>query len=52
MTLEILDWIPGSFEETDKYIEVVDGHFFKAKQTGEVQINVFDNTGKPSVALV
>ena len=33
MTPEISGLIPGSLVETDKYIEVADGHFVTAKQT-------------------
>ena len=34
MTPDISDFIPGPLVETDKYIEVADGGFFIAKQTG------------------
>ena len=33
---EVLDFIPGSLEDTDKYIEVADGHHVTAKQKGLV----------------
>ena len=49
MTKDISDFILGSFLETDKYIEVADGHLVTEKQTGEVQIKMRDNNGKPSV---
>ena len=52
MTPDISDFVPGSLVETDKYIEVVDGHFFTAKQTGEVQINMHDDNGKLFIATV
>ena len=32
MTPEVLDFIPGTLEDTDKYIEVADGHHVTAKQ--------------------
>ena len=32
MTLEVSDFIPGSLEDTDKYIEVADGHHVIAKK--------------------
>ena len=32
MTPDISDFIPGLSVETDKYIEVLDGHFVIAKQ--------------------
>ena len=34
MTPDIFYFIPGSFMETDKYIEVADGNFVTEKQTG------------------
>ena len=36
MTPEVSDFIPGSLEDTDKYIEVADGHHVMAKQKGQV----------------
>ena len=36
--------------ETDKYIEFSDGNFVTEKETGEVQIKMCDNNGKPSIA--
>ena len=32
----VSDFIPGSLEDTNKYIEVVDGHHVTAKQKGPV----------------
>ena len=32
MTPEVSDFIPGSLEDTDKYIYVLDGHNFTAKK--------------------
>ena len=32
MTLEVADFIPGSLEDTDKFIEVADGHHVTAKK--------------------
>ena len=34
MTPEVSDFIPGTLEDTDKYIEVVAGHHVTAKQKG------------------
>ena len=34
MTPEVSDLIPGSLEDTDKYIEVAEGHNITAKQKG------------------
>ena len=42
MTLEVTDFIPGSLEDTDKFIEVADGHHITAKQKGSVRIQMFD----------
>ena len=36
MTPEVSDFIPGSLEDTDKYIEVADGHHVTVKQKGQV----------------
>ena len=36
MTPEVSDFIPGSLEDTDKYIEVAGGHHITAKQNGQV----------------
>ena len=49
MTPNISIFILVSMVETDNYIEVVDGHFVTAKQTGEVQIKLSVNNGKPSI---
>ena len=38
MTPQVSDFIPGSLEDTDKYIEIADGHYFTTKQKGQVQI--------------
>ena len=35
MTPQVSDVIPGSLEDTDKHIEVADGHHFTAKQKGQ-----------------
>ena len=32
MTPQVSDYVPGSLEDTDKYIEVADGHYVTAKQ--------------------
>ena len=32
MTPQVSDFIPGSLEDTDKHIEVADGHHVTAKQ--------------------
>ena len=38
--------------ETNKYIEVADGHFITAKQTVQVQIEMRDENGKPFIAIL
>ena len=50
MTPEFSDFIPGSLEDTDKYIEVEDGHHVTAKQKGQVQIKMSDDNGKTFIA--
>ena len=52
MTPDILDFVLVSLVETDKYIEVVDGNFVTAKKTGEIQIKMFDNNGRPLIATL
>ena len=46
MTPEVSDFIPGSLEDTDKFIEVADGNHITAKQKGKVQIKTCDYNGK------
>ena len=50
MTPEVSDFIPGSLEDTYKYIEVADGHHVTAKQKGQVQIKMCDDNGKTFIA--
>ena len=52
MTPEVTDFIPGSLEDTDKFIEVADGHHVTAKQKGSVCIQMFDDNGKNFVATL
>ena len=40
MTPEVSDFIPSTLEDTDKYIEVADGHHVTAKQKVQVQIQM------------
>ena len=44
--------MPGSFWERDKYIKVEDGHSVTKRQTGEVQIKICDNNGKPFIDTI
>ena len=39
----VSDFIPGSLEDTDKYIEVLDGHYVTVKQKRQVQIRICDD---------
>ena len=52
MTQEVSDFIPGSLEDTDRPIEVVDGHHVIAKQKGQVQIKMCNNNGDPFIATL
>ena len=50
MTPEVTDFIPGSLEDTNKYIEVADGHHVIAKQKGSVRIQMCNNNRKKFIA--
>ena len=52
MTPEVTDFIPGSLEDTDKFIEVADGHHVTAKQKGSVRIQMFDDNGEKFIATL
>ena len=52
MTPEVSDFIPGSLEDTDKHIEVTDGHHVTVKQKGQLQIEMYDNNGHPFIATL
>ena len=52
MTPEVSYFITGSLEDTDKHIEVADGHHITAKQKGQVQIKICDDHGDPFVAML
>ena len=52
MTPEVSDFIPGSLEDMDKYIEVADGHHVTAKQKCQVQIKMCDDHGDPFIATL
>ena len=52
MTPEVMDFIPGSLEDTDKFIEVSDGHHVTANQKVSVRIQMFDNNGNNFVATL
>ena len=52
MTPEVTVFIPGSLEDTDKFIEVVDGHHVTAKQKGSVRIQMCDDNGNKFIATL
>ena len=52
MVPEVTDFIPESLEDTDKFIEVADGHHVTAKQKGSVLIKMCDDNGKKFVATL
>ena len=52
MTPEVTDFIPGSLEDTDKYIEIADGHHVTAKQKGSVCIQMCNDNGKKFISTL
>ena len=52
MTLEVTDFIPGSLDDTDKYIEVADGHHVTAKQKVSVLIQMCDDNVNNFIATL
>ena len=52
MTPEVAEFIPGSLEDMDKFIEVANRHCVTAKQKGSVRIQMCDNNGKAFVATL
>ena len=52
MTPEVTDFIPGSLEGTDKFIEVADGHHVTAKQKVSVRIQMCDDNGKKFIRIL
>ena len=52
ITPEVTDFIPGSLEDTDKFIEFADGHHVTAKQKVSVQIQMCDENGKTFFATL
>ena len=52
MTPEVSGFISGSLEDTDKYIEVADGHHVLAKQKGQVRIQIREDNGKTFIATL
>ena len=52
MKPEVSYFIPGSLEDTDKYIEVADEHHVTAKQEGQVRIKMCDNNRDPFIGTL
>ena len=52
MTPEVTDFIPGSLEDTYKFIEVADGHHVTVKQKLSVRIQMFNDNGETFVATL
>ena len=52
MTPEVTDFFPGSLEDTDKFIEVAEGHHVTAKQKGSVRIQMCDDNKRKFVATL
>ena len=52
MTPEVADFVTGSLEDTDKFIEVADGHHVTAKQKGSVCIQMFNDKRETFVATL
>ena len=52
MTPEVLDFITGSLEDTDKHIGFSDENHFTAKRKGQVRIKVCNDHGYPFIATL
>ena len=52
MTPEVLDFILGLLEDTDKHIEVADWHHVMAKKKGQAQIKMCNNNGYHFIAML
>ena len=52
MTPEVTDFIPGSLEDTDKFIVVTDRNHVTAKQKGSVRIQMCDYNRNTFVATL
>ena len=51
MKPQVSDFIPGSLEDTDKHIEVVDGNHVMAKQKRQVSIKMCNKNGDTFIAI-
>ena len=52
MRPEVTDFIPGLLEDTDKFIEVADGHHVTEKKKCSVRIQMCDDNGKKFIATL
>ena len=52
MMPEVTDFIPGSLEDTDKFIEAAYVHHVTAKQKGSVRIQMCNDNGKKFIATL
>ena len=52
MMPEVTNFIPGSLEDTNKFIEVAGVHHVTAKLKGSVRIQMCDDNGKTFVATL
>ena len=52
MAPEVTDFIPGSLEDTDRFIEVADKHHVMVKQKGSVRIQMCDDNREKFVATL
>ena len=52
MTPQVTDYVPGLLEDTDKYIEVADGHNVTAKKKLQVQIKMCNDNGDIFIATL
>ena len=52
MNPEVSDFIPVTLEDTDKYIEVADGHHITEKQKGQVRIKMCDDNENTFIATL
>ena len=50
MTPHVSVFIPCSLEDTEKYIEVADGHYVTAKQKGQIQVRMCDDNRDPFIS--
>ena len=52
MTPEVSYFIPGLLYDTDKHVEVADGHHVMAKQKGQLRIKMCNNNGDNFIATL